>query len=260
VDLPLSPDVLRSKTVKSDLGRIRRNQLCFEVTQSVERFEDFYRYMYLPYITRVHGGAAVIYPRHIVKQSFDNGELLLVSKAERCIAGIVLCYAEPIPEMMVLGVRDGDRQLVCDGAISALYHFSFRYLGEKGFAKVNVGASRAFLRNGILRYKKKLGMRITRTVRGYYYLRILGDSQAARAFWGDNPLIFEREGRTCGMVFVEPNGQPISEQDLQRLDREFFMEGLSQILVVRPDSSGQVASVPPELADRMTVVSMSEIR
>lgn len=259
VDLPLSPNVLASGNVKKDLRKIRKNELTFEVTRDIEKFDDFYQHMFVPHIARVHGRGARIWPREFVLEHFENGELLLVNKGGRSIAGGLISYAETVPLLAVMGVRDGNREFVREGTIGARYHFTFRHLVEKGFAKVALGRSRAFLDNGVLRYKKKLGVRLVGPTEGYFYLRAPHDSEASRALLKNNPLIFENDGLLYGAVFVEADGNPLSDEDFRRLGREYLYEGLSRILIVPLDPSGQIGTVPPELADEMSISSAREI-
>ncbi len=259
VDLPLAPQVLASGNVKKDLRKIQKYEMTFEVTRDIEKFDDFYQHMFVPHIARAHGRGARIWPREFVLEHFRDGELLLVNKEGQSIAGGVISYAETVPLLALMGVRDGNRQFVREGAIGARYHFTFRHLEEKGFSKVALGRSRAFLDNGVLRYKKKLGIRLVGPTEGYFYLRVPRDSEASRALLKDNPLIFESDGSLYGAVFLETEGHPLSGEDLRRLRREYLYEGLSRIRIVTLDSSGQTAPVSPELADEMSMSSAREV-
>ena len=137
--------------------------------------------------------------------------LLLVTRQGQPVAGNLISYAEAEPLLVVSGVRDGDRRALRDGVGGAIYHLSFRHLTEQGFTRVGLGKSRAFLRDGVLRYKKKLGMKLVGTSEGYFYLRVPHDTEASRAFLKDNPLILDDSGGLHGVVFVETNAGSLSE-------------------------------------------------
>jgi len=258
LDIPLSPRVLATDSVKSDLRKIRKNTLRVEVTKDIQHFEDFYGSMYIPYATQTHGASARIRSRDILLQAFRNGELLLVSKQGERIAGVLIRYSEAGPRLLVLGIRDGNREFVRDGAIGALYHFAFRYLADKGFTKVGLGKSRAFLKDGILKYKKKLGMRLVGSSEGYFYLRVPQDTEVSRALLKDNPLILEDDGLLYGAVFTDANASQFSDEDFKRFDKDFFMEGLSRVSVVPFDGASAAGAAPPELAQRIDVCRASE--
>jgi len=87
IDIPYGPDVIRSKTVLSDLSRIRRNDLQFEITRNLKCFEYFYHNMYLPLIKRSHGESANIIPYRELEDVFRYSDLLLVKKNEEYIGG-----------------------------------------------------------------------------------------------------------------------------------------------------------------------------
>ena len=260
VDLPLDPGVLRMETVRSDLRKIRKNTLRFHVTHDLKQLRDFYDHMYAPYIAQTHGGSAVIMPYESMKAAFPHCELLLVMQADEPIAGMLVSYAGATPRLWSLGIRDANRDFVRAGAIGALYHFSLQHLQEKGYAKAHLGLSRAFLRDGVLQYKKKLGMRLFRTGREWFAVRILDDSGATRTLLRETPVIVERDGLLYGLVCVDASADQLSENDWERLDRQFFMPGLSQLLVIPLGGSCDTQKVPAQFAGRIAICRISDVR
>ncbi|HPC94159.1 MAG TPA: hypothetical protein PLU87_04390 [Sedimentisphaerales bacterium] len=258
VPVPLDPAVLSAETVRSDLRRIQKNGLRFRVTQDVEQLKDFYDHMYVPYVSQTHGSSAVIMPYESMRAAVRDCELVLVMQADDPIAGMLISYSQAVPRLWTLGVRDANRDFVRDGAIGALYHFSLQRLQEKGYAKASLGLSRPFLQDGVLRYKKKLGMRLSRTGREWFAIRILEDSKATRALLEKTPLIVERDGRLYGLVCLDGSVERFSDEDWERMDRQFFMEGLSGLQIVPFGGSGHDVTVPAHLAGRISVCSAPE--
>ena len=259
VDLPLPAQVLKSGNVKKDLRKIRKHELDYEVTQDIKKFDDFYHHMFVPHIARAHGRGARIWPREFVLKHFENGELLLVKKGEQSIAGGVISYAEAVPLLALMGVRDGNREFVREGAIGARYHFTFRHLADKGFTKARLGKSRAFLHDGVLRYKKKLGMRLVGPSEGYFYLRVDQDTNASRAFLKANPLILESDGKLYGAVFTEQYADRFVDETFVRLCKEYLHDGMSEVQIVSFDSVGSCGTVPPEWANKVSVRIASDV-
>jgi len=259
VELPLSPQVLASSNVKEDLRRIRKNALGFTVTRDPRQFDDFYANMYVPHAKRSYGEGARLWPRSLLVKHLDHGELLLVTRQGTPVAGELISYSEAGPLLVVSGVRDGDRRMLRDGVGGAIYHLSFRHLTEQGFTKVGLGKSRAFLCDGVLRYKKKLGMKLVGTSEGYFYLHVPRDTEAARAFLKDNPLILADDGELHGVVFTETNAGPLSEAQGAELDKEFSYDGLSRLWIVPLDSSGVPLRVPALWASRISVRGALEV-
>ncbi len=259
LDIPLAPDVLRAETVKSDLRRMRRSALTFEVTRDPAPLDDFYHHMYVPYIAQAHGASAVVMSYEAMKAQFPHCELLLVKKQDRAIAGGLILHARTGTRLWCLGVREASEQFVADGAISAIYHFAGQYLQSKGLHRLGLGLSRAFLRDGVLRYKKKLGMRLVGAAREYFAFHVPQDTPAARTLLKNTPWIFEENGSLYGAVFVENGQTPLTEQDFRRLHRDFFLEGMAQVLVVPLDSQIPPAAPPDELAGRMAVPRAAQV-
>lgn len=258
VDLPLPHHVLASENVKKDLRRIQKNALNYEISHDMRQFDDFYHRMHVPYIAGAHGDGAIVDSYDQAGKAFKSSELLLVMAEGEPVAGGLIDYSETVPRLMMAGVRDGSRELLRTGVIGARYHFTLRHLASQGYTKAGLGKSRAFLQNGVLQYKKKLGMRLVRMVEGCFYLRVLDGTPAVGEFLVENPLILERDGVLYGAVFVKANAGQLSDGDFAQLDKHFFMEGLSRLLVVPLGESGHSVTVPAELAERITVCAASE--
>lgn len=258
-ELPLPPQVLASSNVKEDLRKIRKSALGYMVTRDLQQFEDFYANMYVPHARRFYGDGARIWPRDLLLKHLDHGELLLVTRQGTPVAGNLISYSEAGPLLVVSGVRDGDRRSLRDGVGGAIYHLSFRHLTERGFTRVGLGKSRAFLCDGVLRYKKKLGMKLVGTSEGYFYLRVPHDTEASRAFLKDNPLVIDADGGLHGVVFVETNAGSFSEAQWAEFDKEFSYQGLSCLWIVPLDSSDRPLRVSASCASNISVKDASEV-
>jgi len=259
IDFPLKPTITNCESVKSDLRRIRKNDLGFEVTRETQRFDDFYHNMYVPYTVRAHGSSAKITPYELMRNQFKNGELLLVTKQQKHIAGILIRYSKAGPCLSSLGIWHGNWKYVRYGAAGALYYFSLRYLEDKGFSKVDCGLSRAFLRDGVLRYKKKWGQRIVGMSSNMFALKVLSYTAATRAFLVNNPFIFEYRGSSNGAVFVDTE-KLLLPQELERIDKDYFYPGLSKLFVylLQRNHTPKPNVVPPELSARIVLRSAED--
>jgi hypothetical protein len=259
VDLPLPRHIRTSGNVKKDLRKIQKNALSYEVSQDVEQFDDFYHRMHVPYIAKAHGDGAIMNSYGDARKAFKGSELLIVTTGGEHVAGGLIVYSEGVPRLAMAGVRDGSKELLRTGVIGARYHFTFDHLANQGYTKAGLGKSRAFLQNGALQYKKKLGMRLVGTANGCFYLRVSGRTPASETFMRENPLILERDGVLYGVVFVDAHVGQLSDGEFVQLDKQFFMHGLSRLLVVPLSDSMPIASVPSELASRVAVCPISDM-
>jgi hypothetical protein len=259
VDLPLGPEILKSSTVRSDIRRIRNNGLVYEVTRDEKLFDDFYWNMHIPHVTTAHEKTFLLHAFEIKRRLFKRCELLLVKKEDRHIAGMEIGYYRKCPDLIVLGILDGDKLYVREGAMGATYLYSLQYLGEKGCDKCGMGLSKAFLRDGVLLYKRKWGQRLVNTHPEQFGLKVLKDNEGARAFLANNPFIFEHEGGLDGAVFVDTE-QQLSPESLDRIFQDYFHPGLSKLVVYTPGTvCEQTDVVPAELSDRIVLRKAEEV-
>lgn len=225
-EAPLDGGRRLPKSLKSDLSRIRRNNLTYSVSRDPERFEAFYREMYAPYIAGAHGASAFVIPYDAFRNHLPACELLVVQKEGRDIAGILLDEAGGLPRLWTLGIRDGDPAHLDDGAMAALYHFAFERFRAQGHKTAITGLSRAFLRDGALRYKRKWGQRITGRSPVDLALRVCRDAPGARALLAHHPFIFEAGGAFYAAIAWEA---PIFDAD--KLLSDLRHDGIARVFV-----------------------------
>lgn len=255
---------LKNNSLKSDLRRIRRNKLHFEVTNSLSQLHNFYYNMYLPYISKAHGNSAVMISYDFVKREFRErglfADLLLIKKEKEYVAGVLLGFQNNIAGLLYLGVKDANLDYVKDGAIGALYYFSVCYLEGKGFTRIGFGDSKPFLRDGVLRFKRKWDLTIrNKGIRGLV-IKPLSRSDGVKGFFINNPLIYEDETGLIGAIFV-PGDRSLSKEDFAKIYKDYYIKGLSKLVIYR---FGEVNSktpsvVPEEFSDRIAMCTAESI-
>lgn len=246
--LPITSEILASDSVRSDLNAIGKAGLGARVTRDAERFEDFYHHMYVPHVTAAHGASVYVNPYDTMKARLADSDLVLVHDGERDIAGMMIVYDDSGPRLWSMGVREGDRRYLKQGALAALYHFSLEHLAAKGFHSVSLGLSRAFLNDGVLRYKRKWAQRLTDTTAPKIALRAATDTPASDAFLHNNPFIFETEGKLYGALFLREE-DPVTTGTAKRLKRRYFHDGLAKLVLFhpRPSATPQGLEMPADV-------------
>jgi len=110
----------KNTSLKSDLSKIKRNNLHFELTNKPSMVHDFYYNMYIPYITKIHSNRSEMESYDFVKRELrKGGDLLFIKKEKEYIAGILLTYKNRTAKLNILGVKDGNSNYIKDGAIGA---------------------------------------------------------------------------------------------------------------------------------------------
>ena len=252
VDLPRGPEVMNRDSVKDIQRRIRRLGLEFEVVRDLKSFEYFYQNMYLPYSKGRYGDGAVLKTKEDIKADFEKGELILIKKQGEYISGMLLSYDGELATMPYLGVLDGSWELVSEGAISSGYEFALQHLEAIGCRKLIVGQSRAFLKDGVLQFKKKYGHKIMGAAIHKFLTKVVSGTDATRAFLQNNPFIIESSGEFHGVVFLDGEMLP-TQQTLKEIDKKLSQAGLSKLVVCsylpgETDMSREVQLEPLELA------------
>ena len=251
--------LITKESLKSDIRKIKKNNLSFESTNEISQLHDFYHNMYLPYITEAHNDEAFVTGYDFVKEEFKNCDLIFIKSKEEYIGGILIRYAGERARLWYIGVKDGNRDYLQQGLVGALYYFSFCYLKARGFRKVGLGGTRAFLKDGVLQYKKKWSMRIISAISASqtgFFVNILPERNSAKGFFLNNPFIYMDKGKLEGAIFIE-NDQLLSEKDFRKIYKDYYMHGISKLIIYRFGGSLSNAkeTVPPDLSGSMEIRS-----
>lgn len=251
--------LMKSRSLKSDLSRIRKSKLDFELTNELDRFSDFYYNMYLPYTNKAHDNRAVIHQYEDMKSEFKNCDLLLLKKEQEYIAGILINYVKNKARLWSSGIKNGNLKYVTkDRAKGALYYFSILCLREKGFQTLEFGYSRAFLNDGALQYKKKWNPNISITPYRGFLIKPANKTDGVRSFLLNNPFIFYKKKKLNGAVFIESQ-ESISIKQFKKIYKNYFLSGMHRLYIYRfrDSDSGETKSiVPSELRDKVKFQSL----
>jgi hypothetical protein len=231
----------RSRHAKEDLRRMRNRQMAIEVTREPAAFEMFYSQMYLPYIRTIFGDHAFLMSREDMFAAYDHAELVFLKVHGEAVIGQIVLYERTRVRAWSVGVKDGDRAYLKGGTMNALDYLLFQYLAEKGYPSIHMGASRPFLHDGALDYKKRLGMRIVEHGGRGFAFRRRPASPGACAFLAGNPFIYMEGREFKGAVFAERSALG-SEQACDEHRARYEFAGLAQITLFFSDGPGTVAA------------------
>jgi hypothetical protein len=244
----LSMDIIKhisqDRTLSNDRRKIEKNGLYLEVTQDEDQFDKFYNEMLVPYI-RARWGKQANTPHHdVLKQYFNMGELLLVKQGMENIAGALIYYGKKVPEVMVLGIKDGKLEYLKIGAMAATWQFTVKYLKERGYHCMDVGSTRAFLNDSVLLHKKKWGLKID-SLRDYgFRIDIWSTNSGVQGFFLNNPFMFIRGSDLIGAIFIEA-GKSLEKSDFINTYKKYDIQGLSRISLYQFSEDGRIQECLP---------------
>lgn len=233
--------------IKEDLRRIRKNKLEYEVSVDDKEISDFHRNMYVPYIRNTFGPSALFHSLESLKRSDGTIELLIIRKDGEAVAGQILVYEHDGVRTREIGVKNGDRQYVKAGVMGALYYYGLMHLQSKGFGTIGLGGSRAWLNDGVLRFKKKWGMRLGKPWPSGFLLVAPTKSEGVAAFLANNPFASVTNGQLEGVVFSESR-QTISAKETKKIHRDYFYEGMSKLLIYPLCGDFSGTEIPDDIA------------
>jgi hypothetical protein len=151
----------RKNTRSTDLRKVRKYNFGHDVTTDRETIGYFYDNLYVPHISARFQEAAEIIDRDwLIAVAHDSG-LLRILNQDQFIAGAVLHYARDYLDWIWVGAAKQVDNELNKGAFSALYFHSIRHAHDKGFKRMKIGNTRPLLSDGVYRYKRKWGARVT---------------------------------------------------------------------------------------------------
>jgi hypothetical protein len=231
--------MLKDHSLKYAQRLMRKNELSFEEANEPSRLSNFYYDMYLPYITKRFGNSALLENYQSLLKEFTHCDLILIKCKDQEIAGSLIAYKGRKARLWCFGIKDANPDYVKMGAFGALYSFSFQYLKDKGFKNAGVGGSRPFLKDGVLNYKRKWGLRITEPFEFFFLLKAIKITEGSKAFLVNNPFIYINKGEFNCAVFLDESASS-NKNILEVINKNYNYHGISHIITKMLNSN------PPE--------------
>jgi hypothetical protein len=231
IDLPekFSSQVNREYSVANDLRRIKKNHFSYVITHEIPDFEEFYRDMYLPYTISRWGKLAIFSNYDMFKKYFLKGYIVLVKKEDLVVAGYLVSFEKDMPLLVATGIKNGNLEYLKMGALSASYYFTLQDLQNRGYHKVCLGFTRAFLNDSVLQYKKNWGLRVAKTAVDVFYIRPISKSAGIESFLINNPFICVEDNYLGGRVFI--NDMASTSSAIEALKKRIYTRGLAKFTI-----------------------------
>lgn len=220
----------KSTNVKSDVMRIRKNRLGYAIHHDLAALQRFYDQMYVPHITRVYGDAAFVTAFSELAEQLVKGALLLIKNAEGIeIAGGLLVMETPQRARGVaIGVRDGNREYIKQGAMAAIYYYDLVYLHSLGVERLHYGSARPFLQDGAFAYKRKWGIQLTGGSPQGFLLSVRTPSTAMEQWFCNNPFVHMVDNQLVAAIFAS-DALRLSKEEQDLLMARYDMPGLHNV-------------------------------
>ena len=204
----------------------------YEISHSRADLEMFYQKMYLPTVHNRHGELAQILPKQDAYQYLKHGFLFLTKRDGSYVSG-GLCYVQDnILQFKEMGVLNGDKRLMRDGAVGAMNYLRIRWANQVKCRGVNLGSCWPYM-SGIFQSKRKWGATV-----GVYpeehkliWIRIQRNTPAVSQFLENNPCVIRgANGNLNGLVISHAPGEPTPEMK-KKWHKQYETPGLTELLI-----------------------------
>jgi hypothetical protein len=233
----------KSSSVKDDLRRMRKNKIVCEVSHNTAELREFYDNIYLPYILARYGDLALPDGWDVMVSTANGGELILAkSAAGELLGGILMGRNSKRMYARAVGQISNDRATMNTGVGSALYLASFERAKLYGYDRVGFGLTGPFLNDGLLRFKKKWGLRLLNECVQGIWLQFNNATAAVESFLINNPFIYRDAGKIYGIVFTS-DPELTDDQSLHTLKSRYYLPGMESLQICRITGTGK-AQIP----------------
>jgi hypothetical protein len=200
------------KKHSKNIRRFKKSGFTYRISRSMEDFDLFYDQMYVPLVTQRHTVDAFVDSRKHLLKLFKQGFLLMILDQDgNPIAGDLDHINGDTLFGIACGVRDGDQNLLEEGALSAIYYYALQWCHENGIRRCDIAEVRPFIEDGVYQYKRRWGYQPTRELWNTreWLLWVPNHAPAATNWLNKHPFLpeFAQYSRPIPLSGMEPVSQ-----------------------------------------------------
>lgn len=217
----------KNRNAYSDIQAFKKYDYDYEFTKDSGLLGFFYEKMYCPYIHNRYPDEKVVLPFKAIKKEFEDGGLLFVKEKTdgKYLSGSIIQVINGTFSPVKLGILNGDLQLLRRDVLTALYVAYFRFMEENTLSRGDFGNSRAFLNDGVLKYKEKwtTSIEFDQTQGSVFIFKACRFSESLNRFLLNNPFIAVEGEKLIGNIFLPPH----TKVDEEALKKKYALKGLA---------------------------------
>jgi hypothetical protein len=221
------------KRLRDELRLTRKYGYQPKVSRNPQDFKKFYYDMYLPTMKSRHKALASPMPVGEAYEYFRHGLLFFVERDGRPVCGLVCHLKQGTARFVIMGIINGDEQLLKEGAADALYYLLIQWANQHGYRAISFLGSGARLNSGLFQYKRKWGttIKVPDTLHRQIWIKIQHTTPVVVQFFKDNPfVIIDRDGKLCGLIVVD-DLRDVSAKTKEVWKKRYETPGLSSLVV-----------------------------
>jgi hypothetical protein len=220
------------KSVRKERQRVEKHGYRYAVSYSDQDFETFYYDMYIPTMKNRHGARAVLMPKNEAYQYFRHGLLFLVERDGQHVCGGVCRLDQDTVRFIVIGVVNGDQQLIKEGAIGALNYFRIQWANQSGYKAVDLGYCRPFMTT-LFHNKRKWGTaaKAPLDLKQRIWIKLQRNTPTVYRFMKDNPCLVMNEKYQLYWLVTTDNSEAAKAEHELEWRKEYETPGLKGLLI-----------------------------
>jgi hypothetical protein len=188
------PPAPPSNGLRDNLRKVRKYGYTLEQAGTPKDWEDFYSRMVLPQAIARHGQTAWTPSPQYIAALARIGILHLVMRGGEAVAGICSVRRGDSLWLPLSGVRDGDPELLRQGAGFATLALTIAWAKTQGLRQLDAGRSVPFVNNGVQRLKRSLGLQPAIDPLAHVVAIWVSSDSARRALAREPVLVEHRSG------------------------------------------------------------------
>lgn len=251
------------KTVrKNDLRRVRKYGYEYDISYDPQDFEEFYHQMYLPTMNNRHKDLSMPGSYYQMYQRFLHGFLFRINRNSTWVSGGICHNEQDVLVLDFVGVKNGDSQLIKEGALTARYYAAIHWANKHNYKAVDFLGSDPYLRSGLFQYKRKWGSSIYLPSRMHrrIWIKVNRNTPAVTRFLQETPVvIIDEEGNLHGLIAVKAEEMAgFTADTIEKLKGHYETPGL-KTLIVRPIDNFVKSASDTGLADIIIPITSTNL-
>lgn len=239
------------RDIRREAERARKRKYDYQISRSIEDFNEFYDRHFRPFVIARHGARAAVTPRWRLRLFMRSGMLMWGLRDGVRVSGGLLEVKDGQYHILMCGLLDGREDLMKDGALCARYVHAFYHAASLGCTELHMGGSHPSLHDGVFHYKSKwatdyathVGFVSGNMVMQISWQRLEG---AVAEFLSRTSLVFhDQEGFSA--IWVFPQGMPLTTPVLKQQCARLRARGLRTFVVLLPAEPPPDFVSPPEV-------------
>ncbi len=182
-----------SPGLKADLKKVSKFGYTLEAAGTPRDWAEFYGGMVVPQARVRFGEEAWIPSERLRRELAARGVLHFIRREGVRVAGICTVPNGATLWLPVMGLRQGNPNLLKEGAYSAVFSLLFDWARKEGFSHVDAGRTSPFTLDGVHRFKRKWGLEPVSDPLSHVIAMRVG--AAARPAFARQPVLADMGGR-----------------------------------------------------------------